>query len=133
VANKRSIQILKSPKDFLRLKDVGVNIGVTKWLSLSFLPNANKSLRIGWTYPNYIGSAVLRNKLKRWSREFARKNLGPDVAEGSFDVNIFLRRRNEEFYKTMSHEVFDGTLQQAFEKFKKFRDHRAPVACNSAH
>jgi len=85
------------------------------------LPNQAARLRLGWTYPNYIGSAALRNKLKRWSREYARKQLSEEIAAQAFDINIFLRRQNEDFYLSLTHEVFDDALKNAFDRFQKYR------------
>ncbi len=67
-------------------------------------------LRCGWTIPRQIGPAVLRNRFRRWGKEFLRKWLAKN--ERSLDVNFVFKRKEKGFYKTLNHEEFDG----AFEK-----------------
>lgn len=74
------------------------------------LPNEWGHLRCGWTIPRQIGPAVVRNRFRRWGREFLRKWVQEN--HKAVDVNFVFKRKEPGFYKELKHEEFDG----AFEK-----------------
>ncbi len=82
---------------------------------LSFVKNDKKQLRVGWTMPTYIGGAVVRNKYKRWVRENLR-TFSENLKKTPIDVNILLRRRDGDFYRNVTREVFNAALFEAFRK-----------------
>lgn len=117
VANKRTVPVLKSRLDFMKIRNNGFSIGVNKWLLLSYVRNDKAVLRVGWTFPTYIGGSVVRNRYKRWVREDLR-NLSEKTKNTPVDVNILLRRRDGDFYCNVTREVFDAALFEAFRKIE---------------
>ncbi len=95
-------------------------VKISHWLLFSFVKNQRGNLRVGWTYPTYVGPAVVRNRFKRWSREFVR-HLTENVKNTPADINILLRRKDAHFYRNVTHEVFNATLANAFRKFEDAR------------
>lgn len=84
---------------------------------LNYRENGTQDLRLGWTIPKFVGNAVLRNRLKRWGREFIREfHNRPSSRDRGFDVNIVLRRRSKEFYKELRRKEFDVALEKAFRR-----------------
>jgi ribonuclease P protein component len=63
---------LRSSKDFQKVGRQGKRKTLKPWLSAKIL-NSPNSFKIGWAVPRSTGSAVTRNKIKRWVRECIRK------------------------------------------------------------
>lgn len=66
-----------------------------------------------------MGSAVVRNRLKRWSREFFRREGQRFLAASQetspsrgFDINVVLRRQSRDFYKNVSQNEFADSLEK---------------------
>jgi ribonuclease P protein component len=73
---------------------------------LNYAWNEQGVLRCGWTIPKKVGTAVERNRLKRWCREYVRNEIAPKVERG-LDVNIVIRPvRKKVFQNTQSQRVF---------------------------
>lgn len=102
--SKNTFRTLKSTKDFQNLFEKGKKIHLSSWLVVNVGQNPLEFSRFGWTLPRYVGSAVTRNKLKRWCREFLRSK--PTLIAEKIDVNFVFRRRDKEFYKSLNHEEF---------------------------
>lgn len=83
---------------------------------MNFQENQEGQLRCGWTYPRYVGSAVVRNRLKRWSREFFRQQGSLDRG---LDLNVVLRRQEKGFYKNVSHQEFKQALRDGYQRIQK--------------
>ncbi len=76
---------------------------------VSVLKTENQ-FRYGMTFSKKIGNAVLRNKLKRWTRDFFKCHflLFKDV---SFEANIIIRtHQNKDYYKKIDRKQFDEAL-----------------------
>lgn len=67
-------------------------------------------IRCGWTIPRQVGPAVLRNRFKRWGREFLRKWSAKSAK--SLDLNLIFKRRDKGFYSSVSHKDFDGAMEK---------------------
>lgn len=82
---------------------------------INYIENKEQNHRFGWTIPVKVGSAVIRNKLKRWCREFCREVLGSYTNDNVFyDINVIIKvSRNVEFRK-LSREEFRKNMQKAF-------------------
>jgi ribonuclease P protein component len=119
VANKKkTVSIIKSHSDFVKIRNDGQSITVNRWLLVSFVKNEKEGLRVGWTIPSYIGGAVIRNRYKRWIRDNL-KSVSEGLHKIPLDVNILLRRRDAEFYRNVTREVFNAALFEAFRRVEK--------------
>lgn len=115
MANK--IQTLRRSHDFDLLKKKGKRIYPNDWLILSYLENKEKHNRFGWVIPNRIGGSVLRNKLKRWCREYFRNKKLHDSK--FYDVNVIIRASgNAGYFKKLKFQEFTEELELAVKKIK---------------
>lgn len=104
------MESLKRKIDFQNLRDRGNTQKTAPWLLVNFSKNDLGLLRVGFTVSAKIGGAVLRNRLKRWGREFLKRQDPLSV-----DVNfVFLNARSASgranIYKELKHEEFDRVL-----------------------
>jgi ribonuclease P protein component len=77
---------------------------------VNFSKNDLGYLRLGFTASAKIGPAVIRNRLKRWTREYLRRQ--DDL---SVDANfVFLKSRDVNLYKELKHDDFDRLLDKAW-------------------
>jgi len=115
VASKARVRALNRRADFLALKASGRVVHVNSWLLLNWRPQED-GVRCGWTIPSHVGPAVLRNRLKRWGREFLRRWAGP--AGGGLDMNVILKRKQDGFYRELTHREFDEAMDKAAAKLR---------------
>ena len=101
----------------MRIQRQGQSIKISEWLLLSFLRKDEGVLRVGWTIPRYVGTAVTRNRLKRWLREDLKMCLSGARVFG-FDANFVFLNRGSAFYKGLSHEKVNQTIFRAIKKFE---------------
>lgn len=59
----------------------------------------------------------MRNRLRRWGREFLRAWV--EKRNQGLDLNVVLKRREAGFYKKMSHKEFDGALERMVAKVER--------------
>jgi ribonuclease P protein component len=110
------LQSLVRKIDFKNLVERGRRIKASPWLLINYDKNSLGSLRLGCTLGRKVGSAVIRNRIRRWSREWFRKN---EVAIG-VDINLFfLEAKKQGFYKTIKHEELDLILENAYAKIRQ--------------
>jgi len=119
VSNRRPIR-LKSSRDFEKIKAGRKSIQISSWLVCNFLFNNGKGFRVGWTVPGYVGTAVIRNRLKRWLRQYLVTH-PVSTSLVDVDVNIVFRRKTREFYSELTHEEFDVVIENLFQKIQKLR------------
>ncbi|MGZ3773768.1 MAG: ribonuclease P protein component [Pseudobdellovibrionaceae bacterium] len=111
--------VIKRSSDFLSLKQTGKRYGPTKWVLLNYQKNQMGQLRFGVTASRKIGSAVVRNKLKRWSKEYFRAfHVAGKVIE--VDINIIFRPMDSNFYKGLKYEEFAKALDRGLEVVRKY-------------
>jgi len=115
VANKQSLETIKSRSDFQKLYEKGQRVYPSHWMIVNVCQNDLNQVRFGWTLPKFVGNAVIRNRLKRWCREFLRKKL-VDSQVSSLDINFVFKRKDQEFYKNLNHDEFDKTIDRFFAK-----------------
>ncbi|MBK9324666.1 MAG: ribonuclease P protein component [Bdellovibrionaceae bacterium] len=108
---------LKRSSDFLFLKKNGKRIAPTKWLLLNYF-NSEKELEFGITASRKVGDAVVRNKLKRWVREYFW-NLAKSGSPIEISINIIFKPVNKGFYKGLSSEEFKKAMDLGVESLKK--------------
>jgi ribonuclease P protein component len=77
----------------------------------------NSVLRCGWTLPRQIGTAVVRNRFRRWGREYLRKWSKP--LNKGLDLNLVFKRKDKEFYKNLDHKEFDEALEKMVGKIER--------------
>jgi ribonuclease P protein component len=104
--------------DFERLKASGNRFKVSNALLVSYAPNGRGDARLGSTIPRYVGIAVVRNRLRRWCREFFRRHKG-DL--GGVDVNFVFIKKTSTFYKTATHSEVDEWLHRAVGKLGQIK------------
>jgi ribonuclease P protein component len=117
VESKR-FKSLSRRADFLNLKATGRSFHVNAWLLVNLQATERGEIRCGWTLPRQTGTAVVRNRLKRWGREYLRK--WARESKKSLDINLIFKRRDKGFYASVSHEEFDGAMDKLAAKLQHF-------------
>ncbi|MGE0763230.1 MAG: ribonuclease P protein component [Bdellovibrionales bacterium] len=107
---------LKSPQSFLQLRQKGRRVIVAPWLVVYSKPNQQKKIRLGCTLPRYVGTAVTRNRLKRWCREHLRRWAAQIGDDETVDISLVFRRQQNEFYRQLSHKEIDAVLSKSLAK-----------------
>lgn len=110
-----SFCVLKSSKDFERLKLKGSKVFLEKKILVSYLKNNLDNHRVGWTLPRAVGNAVLRNRLKRYSREFFR-TYNQNVSKSNLDVNLVFLKSGSLHFKKMDYNDFTKLLLPCWQK-----------------
>ncbi|MBY0314184.1 MAG: ribonuclease P protein component [Bdellovibrionales bacterium] len=115
--NSKNLSSLKRKFEFQRLKLQGKKLNASSWLLVNFAKNQVGHLRIGCTLPARIGPAVTRNRLRRWSKEFFRRQ---DLTL-NVDISLVFRefRDAEDGYKSLKHADFDRILKKTWESVKE--------------
>lgn len=133
--NNTGVPILKSRKDFEKLRSEGRIVKINPWLIVSYRKNEIGRLRVGWTISSYTGSAVIRNRLKRWLREYLRQQRAASLRQ-EFDVNLIFTNRSldrkknrveertktknkvargaKKFFSELKHEEVNAALDRIF-------------------
>lgn len=114
VENKK-LHTIKKRKDFQYLFSKGFRVHQESWLTLVVLKNNLKCFRLSHTIPRFIGTAVMRNKFKRWSREFFRAL----EEKPHTDINVVLKKKEKDFYKNMTQQEFKQSLEKGLQKVVK--------------
>jgi ribonuclease P protein component len=74
-------------------------------------------IRFAWTISRTIAPAVIRNRFRRWGREFFRK--WANDFRGGLDFNLIFKRQDKEFYRTLDHAGFDQVLRKVVNRFEQ--------------
>ena len=120
MANKKlaSLPKIRSRRDFEFLSKKGKRVHINSWLLFNYKENQLGHLRCGWTIPKYVGNAVVRNRIRRWCREFFRDQRklkwDPEI-----DLNVVVRKREKSFYKQLSHSEFKNILERGKNKLEQ--------------
>jgi ribonuclease P protein component len=81
-----------------------------KWLVVITADAEDSETYFGTTVSRKVGSAIVRNKLKRWVRYCVRSGLWPKKLHGKKSVFIF-RPQPEGFYKNLDFKQFKSILE----------------------
>lgn len=71
-------------------------------------------VRLGCTIPRYVGNAVVRNRLKRWSKEYFRKYAKSVEKEKTLDISLIFLKIEPGTYKALKHEELDAVFDICF-------------------
>lgn len=72
--------------------------------------------RVAWSISRKCGGAVIRNRMKRWGREYMRVR-----AQGlihGYDFNFIFKPQSREFFKDLDHESFDQALKKVMARIE---------------
>lgn len=118
MASKPRLSVLSRRSDFLFLLKNGHRVRPSDWLVMNYASNADGRMRCGWTLPRHVGSAVIRNRLKRWSRVYFRDLLKAERSQ-PVDVNLVFRRTEDDFYKKLDYEKFAQVLDRGWSQVQR--------------
>ena len=108
---------LRRSSDFLKIRTQGKRITATQWLIVGYLPTQSEILRWGCTISGKVGNAVIRNRLKRWCREYFRH---ASTEGSSADINLVFRpSANAAFYKEIDKTELFHALDRGYSKLQK--------------
>ncbi len=113
--NKSRIKRLKKNSEFLELRKKGLRLRATDWLQIQFQKSKEEDLFVGVTTGRKVGSAVMRNRLKRWCMEYFRTHR-EELTSVCGRINILFRPQPEDFYKELTHEELDQELHKTLSR-----------------
>lgn len=116
----QSLPKLTRKLEFQNLSKNGSRVYGGSNIIANFLENDFGHLRCGWTIPKYVGNAVVRNRIRRWCREFFRSNLNSGW-NPPIDMNVIIRKREKDFYKSLEFSEFEKSLSSLVRKIEKRR------------
>lgn len=116
--------VLTKRSDYLRTFRFGRKVRPSEWVVLNVYRKKQSrdgddlGFRCGWTCPRTVGTAVIRNKLKRWSRIWFREKLKESKVIGislpDIDLNLGFRAMPEGFYRRLSYADFAKVLDHGW-------------------
>lgn len=113
------VQTLKRKADFDLLKQTGKKVFPCYWLMVVYRENGLEESRFATTISKKIGSAVQRNRLKRWTREFFRKLEKESNWPIQVDLNLVFKSVGKDFYDKLEYQEFQQILYTGWGKIKK--------------
>lgn len=117
--NKSHFRSLSRRADFLKLKAEGQVFHVNNWLLVNLQRTDGGHIRCGWTISKQVGTAVVRNRLRRWGREYLRRGTVDHAL--SVDMNLIFKRRESGFYKSLGREEFNEAMEKTMARLQRFR------------
>ena len=120
IISEHAPEIIKRSSDFLSIKQNGKRFWASQWMLLNYQKNSLGHLRFGVTASRKVGKAVVRNKLKRWIKEYFRHSVkaGNNLEA---DINIIFKPVDPQFYKGIPHEEFVKALDRGIQAIRKGR------------
>ena len=112
VVNKKILRI-KARSEFQSILREGLRVKLRNWLIVNYLETEDKTVKIGWTIPAYTGTAVLRNKFKRWIKAEVLQNwvVTEKISQGC-RIHFYFLKKEKQFYRGLEREEFNRTLLQ---------------------
>ena len=96
-------------RDFLKLSSIGTKIQ-NKHFVLIYSDNEKRDNRVGITITKRVGKSVVRNRIKRYCREFFRLNRC--IIPGKKDINIIAKKN----VLALDSKQMSQTLENIFKK-----------------
>lgn len=115
--NKKLGRLTKR-SEFDYLYNFGNSTKNSRWIQIKWSKNELNIIRIGMTVSGKVGGSVLRNKLKRWLREYFRLVVKTESWQKSVDINVLLRPKEPNFYKNIKREEFWKELEKCSSAWK---------------
>ena len=97
---KKWLSITKK-QDFFLLKKQGKKLSKAGFF-LVYRENRLFYCRFALCFSKYTGSAVLRNRFKRWARSFLKKQKW----EGKWDILLGFEKKEKDFYQGLKYTDF---------------------------
>lgn len=104
--------------NFQHLRKNGRRTQLNPWLLVYWDLNTTKKSRILWSLSRKVSNAVVRNKLKRWCREFIR--LSPAMTSHGLDLNIVFKPQKKDFYKDLRRDELDTEFKKLEKRVKSY-------------
>lgn len=76
--------------------------------------NKTGTVRLGCTIPRYVGPAVVRNRLRRWCKEYFRQWAKLLEKDGTWDVSLVFLKSEAEMYRSLKHKELNAVLDTNF-------------------
>jgi ribonuclease P protein component len=112
---KKSARILKRT-EFIKLSENGQKFKNEHFIAV-IGPGGSETTRLGITITKKIGCAAIRNRIRRFIREYFRLNR--HRITGKWDINIIARKR---VFAISSNKVF-SSLEKIFDDLAKNYNH----------
>ena len=112
MANKAFLS-LKKRSEFIDIKNHGHRYSPNSWFLVNYQFNTSNEHRFGLTVPKYVGNAVVRNRIKRWCREYFRTNKFSLEKESGININVIFKKKDKEFYKELTYEKLGRSLEKS--------------------
>lgn len=110
MAENNKVSSLKKSSDFRYIGQKGLKLRPTKWLTLTVLKHDTNDVFFGVIASRKIGSAVVRNKLKRWIRNLLKVDFFNQKFSGR-NVVFSFRPMADGFYKELSFQDFKSAIE----------------------
>lgn len=74
-----------------------------------------------WNLSRKVANSVVRNRMKRWCREFLRQHIvkGDAVIPYGLDINFAFRPQSKDFYKDLRRAELDNILSRLEKKIRE--------------
>lgn len=123
------LSVLTKRSDYIRTFQFGRKIRPSDWVVFNVYRKKQHrdadelGFRCGWTCPRAVGSAVVRNRLKRWSRIWFREKMKESNVMGislpDIDLNLGFRAMPEGFYRRLRYSDFARVLDDGWSEILK--------------
>lgn len=111
---RRRLRVLTKRSDFLKTFRSGRKVRPAEWMIFNFANS--ESFGCGWTCPKAVGGAPMRNKLKRWTREWLRAKAKAPEDLPQVDLNIGFRGMPADFYMRLKRSDFDQSMERGWKQ-----------------
>lgn len=113
---RNRLEVLTRRSDFLRTFRSGQKVRPSDWMIFNYCPS--ESFRAGWTCPKAVGAAPIRNRMKRWTREWLRLRLKDAASKGvetpNIDLNVGFRAMPDDFFRKLKRIEFDQAMERGW-------------------